>query len=138
LDPFVGSLGGRTVGYLAEKYFTDDTSRLVQQLLSNDRGHDISDAALFADKIRFRRPATAGWHFIGKFGLLASNLVRKIGHQLLDAQDHPPNSCGVNFGRDCNREDGDPGCIVSAIVNMVNKYIHMRIGPAAEFLGNAC
>ena len=62
------------MGYLAEKYFTDDASRRVQQLLSNDKGYDISDAALFADKIRFRRPATAGWHFIGKFGLLGAPL----------------------------------------------------------------
>ena len=66
-----GTLGHRTVGYLAEKYFTNDASRLVQQLLSNDKGYDISDAALFADKIKFRRPTTAGWHFIGKFGPLA-------------------------------------------------------------------
>jgi hypothetical protein len=62
------------VGYLAEKYFTDGASQLVQQLLSNDKGYDISDAALFADKIRFGRPTTAGWHFIGKFGLLAPPL----------------------------------------------------------------
>jgi hypothetical protein len=66
-----GTLGHRTVGYLAEKYFTADASQLVQQLLKNDKGYDISDAALFADKVKFRRRATAPWHYIGKFGLLA-------------------------------------------------------------------
>jgi hypothetical protein len=67
-----GSLGHRTVGYLAEKYFTDEASQLVQDLLRNNKGYDISDAALFADKIKFRRPATRGWHFIGKYEVLAS------------------------------------------------------------------
>jgi hypothetical protein len=55
----LGTLGHRTVG-LAEMYFTHDASRLAQQLSSNDKGYDISDAALFADKIRLHRPATAG------------------------------------------------------------------------------
>ena len=66
-----GSLGHRTVGYLAEKYFTDEASQLVQELLKNERGFDISDASLFADKIKFRRPATKVWHYIGKSGPLA-------------------------------------------------------------------
>ena len=56
----LGTLGHRTVGYLAEMYFTHDASRLAQQLSSNDKGYDISDAALFADKIRLHRPTTAG------------------------------------------------------------------------------
>jgi hypothetical protein len=61
-----GSLGHRTVAYLAEKYFTNEASQFVQELLKNDRGFDISDAALFADKIKFRRPATKVWHYIGE------------------------------------------------------------------------
>lgn len=62
-----GGLGHRTVAYLAEKYFTDGAVHFVNDLLENDQGFDISDAALFADKIRHRRPWTAQWHFIGVF-----------------------------------------------------------------------
>jgi hypothetical protein len=71
-DPMVGSLGGGstnlilgdlrsdTVGYFAEKHFTDDTSRLVQQLLSNDKAYNVSDAALFADISSLAAPPRLG------------------------------------------------------------------------------
>lgn len=60
-------LGHRTVAYLAQKYLTDEASKLVNSLLENDQGYDISDAALWADSIK-RRPGythTAVWHYIG-------------------------------------------------------------------------
>lgn len=37
---------------------------------------------------------------------------------VIDAQDSPPHSCGVNYTRDCT-DRGVPGCIVSAITNLV-------------------
>lgn len=59
-----GSLGHRTVAYLAQKHLTTDGAAFVNNLLN---GEDISDASLWPDKIR--RTAgwtfTAGWHFIG-------------------------------------------------------------------------
>ncbi|KAF2269120.1 phospholipase C/P1 nuclease [Lojkania enalia] len=96
-----GELGHRTVAYLAEKYLTSAASDMVSSLLANDRGYDISDAALWADTVK-RRPGythTREWHYI-------------------DAADDPPTKCGVNYKRDCRK---GPGCIVSAIANMTGR-----------------
>jgi hypothetical protein len=89
-----GTLGHRTVAYLASLYFTQQSTRLTNQLL---HGQDISEAALFPDKIRYipSFAYTRGWHYI-------------------DAQDDPPARCGVNMTRDCALETG---CVVSAIAN---------------------
>ena len=95
-----GSLGHRTVAYLASEYLTPSASTYVKSLLN---AQDISEAALFADKVR-RMPAfnyTAGWHYI-------------------DAQDDPPRQCGVNITRDCAMQGG---CIVSAIVNQTARIM---------------
>ena len=61
-----GDVGHRTVGYLAEKYFTDEAAQWANNLLANDNGWDISDAAVFADQVKRKRPYTAGWHYIGR------------------------------------------------------------------------
>jgi len=61
-----GGLGHRTVGYLAEHYFTKDASQLVKDLIKPTDSFDISDAAIWADGIRQREPWTEGWHFIGE------------------------------------------------------------------------
>lgn len=90
-----GSLGHRTVAYLASLYFTPRSTTFTNHLLN---GQDISEAALFPDKVR-HMPAfayTAAWHYI-------------------DAQDDPPRQCGINVTRDCLAADG--GCVVSAIAN---------------------
>lgn len=59
-----GSLGHRTVAYLAQKHLTDDGAAFVNNLLGNE---DISDAALWPDEIRRTRgwTFTAEWHYIG-------------------------------------------------------------------------
>lgn len=60
-----GGLGHRTVGYLAEHYFTEDAAQLVKDLIKPSASFDISDAAIWADGIRQRQHWTEGWHFIG-------------------------------------------------------------------------
>ncbi|KAE8423315.1 S1/P1 nuclease [Aspergillus pseudocaelatus] len=92
-----GDLGHRTVAYLAQKYLNDEGTHLVQNILRTDNNDDISDAAVWADRIKFRRPSTRPWHFI-------------------DAQDNAPSSCSVTYESDCNR-----GCVVSAIKNMTER-----------------
>ncbi|OCT51330.1 Nuclease S1 [Cladophialophora carrionii] len=89
-----GTLGHRTVAYLASLYFTPESTRFTNQLL---HGQDISEAALFPDKIRYipSFAYTKAWHYI-------------------DAQDDPPTRCGINITRDCALETG---CVVSAIAN---------------------
>lgn len=88
-----GSLGHRTVAYLASLHFTPASNRFTNTLLN---GQDISEAALFPDKVRHmpQFAYSAGWHYI-------------------DAQDNPPEHCGINMTRDCLAE----GCVVSAIAN---------------------
>ncbi|KAF4635480.1 hypothetical protein G7Y89_g2621 [Cudoniella acicularis] len=91
-----GDVGHRTVGYLAQKYFTDQASQWVDNLLANENEYDISDAAVWADAVRYHRHYTEGWHFV-------------------DANDNPPESCGVNYKRDCVN-----GCVISAITNQTS------------------
>jgi hypothetical protein len=89
-----GTLGHRTVAYVAEKSLSDAGAGYLAQILQDK---DVSEAALWADQIRRQRPETKPWHFI-------------------DAKDDPPRKCGVNYKRDCIPKTG---CVVSAIVDMV-------------------
>ena len=70
-----GSLGHRTVAYLAEKYLTTEGSEYLSTLLQ--QGEDISDAALWADEIKRQRGwgFTPAWHFIGWFIPLSPTLA---------------------------------------------------------------
>lgn len=96
-----GSFGHRTVAYLAEKYLTRAGYAYVEAVLQDQGRYDISDAAIWADgSVKRRVPETAHWHYI-------------------DAQDDPPEHCEVKYKRDCN-QNGDPGCVISAITNMVS------------------
>ncbi|RMZ77526.1 hypothetical protein DV737_g4314, partial [Chaetothyriales sp. CBS 132003] len=104
-----GSLGHRTVAYLATLYSSSsNTTHMVNSLLL---GQDISEAALFADKVAhmpsfaYSRP----WHYI-------------------DAADDPPRSCGINITRDCPSasaslplSSSSTGCIVSALSNQTRR-----------------
>jgi hypothetical protein len=60
-----GDVGHRTVGYLAQKYFTTQASNWASSLLSNENGWDISDAAVWADAVKHQRQYSAEWHYIG-------------------------------------------------------------------------
>ena len=108
-----GSLGHRTVAYLAQLHFTPTAHLWTNSLLN---GQDISEAALFADKIVHipQFSYTAGWHYI-------------------DAQDDPPRQCGINITRDCI-----DGCIISAIVNHTSRVIsplsHAEKGQSLRFV----
>src|SRR5271156_1241364 len=60
-----GSLGHRTVAYVAEKYLTPSAASFAANLLENE---DISEAALWADELKFSHcrgwQYTRPWHFI--------------------------------------------------------------------------
>ncbi|KAI9669805.1 MAG: hypothetical protein M1829_005060 [Trizodia sp. TS-e1964] len=99
-----GSLGHRTVAYIASSHLTPLGLQLVTTLLN---GEDISTAALWPDEFK-RTPAGRGtdaWHYI-------------------DAHDAPPRACGVNYKRDCG---GKTGCIVSALVDMTSRITDSRL-----------
>ena len=101
-----GALGHRTVAYLAAHYLTPEASTFVADLINHQ---DISEAALWADKIRYI-PGFAysrAWHYI-------------------DAQDDPPRQCGLNFTRDCLPAQG---CAVSALVNQTGRVNDVSLNP---------
>jgi hypothetical protein len=60
-----GDLGHRTVAYLAQRYFSKEAAQLIDDLLPSSDDWDISDAAVWADKVKFHRPFTRPWHYIG-------------------------------------------------------------------------
>jgi hypothetical protein len=60
-----GDVGHRTVGYLAQKLLTDEAAQFTSNLLENENGYDISDAATWADVVKHKRPYSAAWHYIG-------------------------------------------------------------------------
>lgn len=65
-----GNVGHRTVAYLAEQYLTDQGTVLLNDLLPQEDDFDVSDAAIWADKIKHTtRPQTAPWHFVGMLKL---------------------------------------------------------------------
>jgi S1/P1 Nuclease len=101
-----GALGHRTVAYLAAHYLTPEATAFVADLINHQ---DISEAALWADKIRYI-PGFAysrAWHYI-------------------DAQDDPPRQCGLNFTRDCLPAQG---CAVSALVNQTGRVNDASLSP---------
>lgn len=59
-----GGLGHRTVGYLAQNYFNDNAVAYFEKVINPSNIFDISDAAIWADGVRYKRPYTSGWHFI--------------------------------------------------------------------------
>jgi len=92
-----GGLGHRTVAYLAEKHLTHDAKALVGTLLANPNNYDISDGAVWADKLRDSMAFSKPYHFINP------------------KADKPPGTCRLDWPSDCPRE----GCIISAIANYV-------------------
>lgn len=61
-----GDVGHRTVAYLASKYLSPKATALCDDLLANDSGFDISDAACWADKIKRKMPWTRPLHYISE------------------------------------------------------------------------
>lgn len=60
-----GDLGHRTVAYLAQHHLTDEAALMIADVLKNEKGYDISDGAVWADRIRRQHEDSAQWHFIG-------------------------------------------------------------------------
>ncbi|OQV06883.1 hypothetical protein CLAIMM_11397 [Cladophialophora immunda] len=107
-----GELGHRTVGYLAQMYFTPKAESLFNELIHPTEAFDISDGAVWADNwsTQTRMPWSKPWHFI-------------------DAKDSPPKKCKVNFNADC---DPDKRCVVAAITNMTAQVNNPRLKPADQ------
>jgi hypothetical protein len=91
-----GTLGHETVAWIAQSYVSSATKEAVQTILDSAQSDYMANVSTWADSYRYT--SDGGWsaplHYI-------------------DANDNPPESCSVDYNRDC----GDAGCSVSAIVN---------------------
>jgi hypothetical protein len=91
-----GDMGHEAIAYIAQDFVTPQTATFVQNALSDTSTSYMANAATWADTYRYT--SAGSWskplHFI-------------------DANDSPPTSCSVEFGRDCSNGE----CVVNAIKN---------------------
>ncbi|KAH0844599.1 Nuclease S1 [Fonsecaea pedrosoi] len=91
-----GTLGHETIAWIAQSYVSSATKTAVQSILGSTQADYMANVSTWADSYRYT--SGGGWsaplHYI-------------------DANDNPPESCSVDFNRDC----GEAGCSVSAIMN---------------------
>ncbi|KXT05482.1 hypothetical protein AC578_10996 [Pseudocercospora eumusae] len=95
-----GSLGHETIAYIASHYVQSHTKSWAQAILGDTSKDYLANVATWADSYRY----TAA----GKFS---------APYHFIDAEDNPPNSCSVDYDRDC----GKNGCSVSAIANYTTR-----------------
>jgi hypothetical protein len=95
-----GTLGHTTVAYIAQNLVSNKTAHFAQLLLNDTSSAYLANIATWADSYRYTDE-----------GAFSSPL------HYIDALDTPPESCNVDFKRDCPEE----GCIVSAIANYTER-----------------
>lgn len=95
-----GTLGHDTVAYVATNFVKASTKQWAQAILGDTSNDYLANVATWADSYRYTSAGkfSAPYHFI-------------------DAEDNPPNSCSVDYNRDC----GPNGCSVSAIANYTTR-----------------
>ncbi|KAK4501042.1 hypothetical protein PRZ48_006848 [Zasmidium cellare] len=95
-----GSLGHETVAYIASHYVETATKNWAQDILDDTSKDYLANVATWADSYRYTSAGkfSAPYHFI-------------------DAQDDPPNSCNVDYDRDCTGGK----CVVAAIANYTTR-----------------
>lgn len=101
-----GSLGHTTVAYIAQNFISDKTAKFAQGLLNDTSGAYLANVATWADSYR----STAEGAFSGVL-------------HYIDALDNPPQSCNIDYARDCPEE----GCIISAIANYSSRALDKSI-----------
>jgi hypothetical protein len=106
-----GSLGHTTVAYIAQNFVCDKTAKFAQKLLNDSSSAYLANVATWADSYR----STAE-------GAFSSAL------HYIDALDNPPQSCNIDYVRDCPEE----GCIISAIANYSSRALEKEIGIAEQ------
>jgi len=102
-----GALGHNTVAYIAQSFLSPQTAKYTQGLLNDTSDAYLAHVATWADSYRSEPE--------GKFSAPL---------HYIDAFDSPPESCNVDFERDCPEE----GCIVSAIANYTTRFQDKKLG----------
>lgn len=84
------------IGFMAEQFLHPYTTSILQEILEPKYNGSIGRAAAWADAYAHTEEGRFSyqWHWI-------------------DSHDDPPNSCSLNYTRDCSKG----GCVVSAIAN---------------------
>lgn len=101
-----GSLGHTTVAYIAQNFVCEKTAKFAQQLLNDTSSAYLANVATWADSYR----SQPGGGFSGVY-------------HYIDALDNPPQSCNIDYERDCPEE----GCIISAIANYSSRAFEKNI-----------
>ena len=98
-------LGHITTAYIASNFVSNSTEAYLKQLLRSNESDYMAKVASWADSIRYTKWGrfTSTFHFI-------------------DAHDNPPESCNVDFERDCK----ETGCVITALAN----YTEQSLDPA--------
>lgn len=101
-----GTLGHTTIALIASSLVSPQTTTIFQSILHNDSSNYLGGIATWADSFRYTAAGrfTAPFHFI-------------------DAEDNPPESCGVVYKRDC----GSRGCVVGAIGNYTKQLLNITL-----------
>lgn len=99
-------LGHITTAYIASHFVSNTTQAYFQELLRNDEADYLAKVATWADSIRYT-----------KWGRFTKNF------HFIDAHDSPPESCDVDFDRDC-KEDG---CVITALANYTALSLNTEI-----------
>lgn len=99
-----GTVGHETVAYIAQNFVSSATASYVQEVLGSSSTSYMASVATWADSYRYTDAGefSAPFHYI-------------------DALDSPPESCGVDYERDCT----DAGCSISAINNYVSPPLYL-------------
>ncbi|KAF1938260.1 hypothetical protein EJ02DRAFT_29301 [Clathrospora elynae] len=106
-----GALGHTAVGYMAQNLVSDKTAQFAQRLLNDTSSAYLANVATWADSYRNEK----GGEFSSAF-------------HYIDALDNPPQSCNVDYERDCPEE----GCIVSAIANYSSRAFEKNTSIAEQ------
>lgn len=93
-----GGLGHQTVAFVASNLVDQPTQDFFQNILGDSSPQYMASVATWADTYRRTKEGrfSEPFHFI-------------------DSKDKPPETCSVDYGRDC----GAKGCIIEAIQNYV-------------------
>jgi hypothetical protein len=92
---------------MAQNLVSHKTAKFAQSLLNDTSSAYLANVAIWADSYRYEAE--------GKFSSV---------YHYIDSLDNPPESCNVDYERDCPEE----GCIVSAIANYSSRAFQKSVG----------
>lgn len=110
-----GNMGHETVAYIAQSFVASSTATYCQNILGDTSSSYLANVATWADSYRY----TSAGHWSSPL-------------HYIDANDDPPNSCSVDYSRDC----GSKGCSVSGVQNFVRPSLMLSHGWTASIPDN--